>query len=317
MMVLAVFACFSMESVLVGIDFNNLSLQERCIASWLALSGQKQSVFENKVQFDDIDVELYPELAKFIKKHRCPAEIEKLILDQLSLKDRMINHFQNSSFIIIKGQTFDRLVNAERMRTCIECNHLDLLTVSQKYLYREGNSWGVAALQADTLDRVISLSLPEVKQLFTLAMETGYRDWKFQCSESQKEYRNFFYDKNGCIVCIDTEDLSFRVMGHYHIWPQYVPHDCKANNAMSMLYHKDFMQPEAAAWVVEEVERILKSPDAFKECLSLPFNIKYDDPTINIEKVKCEYRKYIKSEQVKNQQQEFSTQQVVGQPAFC
>ena len=300
-----------MESVLIGVDFNNLNLQERCIASWLALSGHKPSVFDNKIQFDDIDAQLYPDLAKFAKKHRCPAAIEKIILDQLSLKDRMINHYQNSLFIVIKGQTFDRLVNAERMRKCIECHHLDLLTVSQKYLYRDGSSWGVAALQADTQDCAVNLSLPEVKQLFTLAMETGYRDWKLDLGADDKDYRNFFYDENGCIICIDTEDLSFRVMGHDHVWPQYVPHTCKANNAMSMLYYKDCMQPEAAAWVTKKAEEILKSSDAFKECLSLPFNTQYDDPALNIEKVKSDFAKYMKA-QAKNQQQEFS-----AQPAYC
>ena len=316
-MVLAMITCFSIESVLFSVDFKKLTMQERCIASWLTLSGHVKSIFDKKVDFDEIDFQLYPELAKFAKKHRCPVDIEKLILEQLSLKDRMINHYQNSSYIIVKGQSFDRLVNAERMRKCIELNNLDLLTVSQKYLYRDGNSWGVAALQADTQDRVISLSLPEAKQIFTLAMETGYRDWKFNCAVSQKDYRNFFYDKQGCIVCIDTEDLSFQVTGHNHVWPNYVPHDCKANYAMSMLYYKDCMQPEALAWVTEKVEEILNSPDAFKEFLSLPLNTRYDDPAINIEKVKHEFWKYMQDEQAKYQQQEFATQQVAAEPAFC
>jgi len=306
-----IFSFFSLESLLGTAVVNQLTLRDNCISSWLVLSKALPSVFDIKMQIDDIDDQLYPELSKFVIKHRCPAGIEEIILHQLSLKDRLINHYQNSSYIIIKGQAFDRLVNAERMRKCIEMHNLNLLTVPLKYLYKDGDVWGVAVLQSDTSDSLINFSLQEVKQIFVLAMETGYRDWKFDCP--LKDYRNFFYDKNGRIVCIDTEDLSFQVTGHCHEWPKYVPHDCKANYAMSILHYKECMQPEALTWVTQKVEEILQSPDAFKKCLSLPFNTKYDDPSINIAQVKQEFRQYREDIQAKKSYDNIDSYQ----PAFC
>lgn len=294
--VFIVWSLISVASIMVAIDPMNLNLQERAIVNWLVLTGNPASLFDKKVLFDEINSETYPELSKFVIKHRCPAGIEKMIVEQLTYKDTMNQSFLNLPYIFIKGAAFDRLINAERMKRCIEMNYLDCLSVAQKYLYKNGDFWGVAALRVDTQDCLLALSLAEVQQLFILAMETGYRDWKFHCDIHQKQYRNLMYDKQGCIVCIDTEDLSFEIIGHCHYWPTVVPHDCKANYAMSLLYHKDYMQPEAKAWIENKVVEVLKQADAFTKCLSLPLNTKYDDPNINIKSVKKEFKRYMHNE---------------------
>lgn len=294
MMILAGFSLFSFGLIATdGVNYNNLNLQERCIANWLALSGLKASIFDKKVDFDEINPYLYPNLAKFITAHRCPVDLENLIISQLSFKDVISNKVQNLPYIMVKGASFDRLVNADRMRRCIEMNNLDRLMVPQKYIYKNGNDWGVAVLKIDICDRPLHFSLADIQQMYILAIETGYRDWKLNCnSQEYNQYRNYFYDQQGMIVCIDTEDLSYQVSG-YGI--QYLPFDCKANYASSLLYYKDTMDEDALNWLTAKVEELLKSPDAFTEYLSLPYNTKYDDPSINIPKTREEYQEFIEA----------------------
>lgn|GEM_PF-2034102 len=273
-----------------AINYKNMSLEERCIINWLALSGMKSSILDKKYNFDDIDTDLYPTLSLFVKKHRCPAELEKQIISQLSMKDVLSCKVQGLPHVMIKGTSFDRLVNADRMRRCIEINNLDRLMVPQKYMYKNGNDWGVAVLKVATSDRPMKFTLNDIKQLFILSIETGYRDWKFDCFHA--EYRNFFYDTQGMIVCVDTEDLSYKVDGY---GTQYLPFDCKANYVSSLLCYKDNMDEDAFNWLSEKVKELLKSPDAFMEYLSLPYNTQYDDPTINIHQAKNEYCAFVQA----------------------
>lgn len=218
----------------------------------------------------EIDAAQYPELTKFVNKFRCPNDIKR-------------------SECHLKYSQIDRIINAARMKKCIEINELDHLRVADKCLYPSVDnellvlSQTVAFKPGDRENAKLSLS--EVQQLVKLAEETGFRDWA----------RNFDWDINNKLTFFDTENNSFAIGMIRGVKGMELPAHCKFNFVASLAIYRDSMKPDAQKFFNERLNYLLNSDEGKKEAPRLPLNQKYDDSQINFEKVKEEYRNWKKT----------------------
>ena len=158
---------------------------------------------------DRIDPVVYPNLAKFVKKFHCSFGDEmqaRLVMNyqQCNGKTRVEHghcEFQGGPTIFTKGESIERIINAERMKKVFEQNKLDCLRVPDKYIFDEGAFLCVVASKVHFGDQRKKITLKEIQQLVKLSFETGYRDWQFG--------DNVKRDIDGKLVFVDTEDMSY------------------------------------------------------------------------------------------------------------
>ncbi len=226
----------------------------------------------------EVDPQKYPELVKFIRKYGFPRiyckEAEKY---KESIEYRNYGVAKDFPSFFLKNTDIDRIINAERMRRCIEIHNLDQLDVPQKYLGKVGNTWRVFAENINS-PRGKIISLKETQQLAKVAEETGFSDWR----------TNWNYDDNNKFVCIDTENSSF-----------YCWRDCKLDSLITLWRHfHTHMEKEAQGWLVRRIEELENSPEGKAQITSLNINTKYDDPDIDFEKVKEEFAELKRSKNI-------------------
>ncbi len=223
------------------------------------------------------------EFKKFEAKFAPPEEIKELLNNNKEIISKKnfgtITGTNGTPVVIIKGGDIRRIINAERLRRCIEENNLRLLAVAKKY-YHEGKVFA-EKIDAVRPDDQQLFTLEQIQQLTLLAEKTGYRDWD----------RNIIIDKQtGKIVFIDTEDDSF-LSGMYQIIDETTPMNCKAQYALSLYILGPMMDQEAQQWLINHVEHLMSSPEGLAEDTPLPYSTKYDSPDINMEKVLEQFRK--------------------------
>lgn len=215
----------------------------------------------------EVDPTLYPELAKFIAKFRCPGEVEA-----------------NKNEHYLKEDQLERIINAERMKRFIEINNLYHLRVADKCLCKNGDRLDVLSQKVDFRLHDSKLTLSQTQQLALLVENTGFRDWN----------GNLGWGKDDKLVFFDTEDYAFflgRIRGSEE---KNIPNQCKLVFFANIPYY-NHMEPDAQEWFKERRKNLFNSEEGVAEAQILPFNDKYDDPTINFEEVKREYKEYLEA----------------------
>lgn len=215
---------------------------------------------------------------KFVKKHQPPeplrSEIER---HKQVLAESVYPRIKEIPDIIRKPSDISRVINAERMRRCMEMFNLDQLGVAQKYFYKVGDSWEVLARYVTGIEphpvRQPYLKLVQVQQLAKFAEETGFRDWT----------SNWRFDMQGKFTCIDTEDGSFA--GRF----PNTREGSKAEFVGRLTGYQQVMEPEAFTWLQGRITALESRPEGTARCSTLMDNTKFDDPEINIANVKRYY----------------------------
>ena len=181
--------------------------------------------------------------------------------------------------IYFKGNDISRVINADRMRRCIEVNGLTLLGVAHKYVGKTENGWQVFAEKISSPNGT-HISLELVKQLVKLAEETGYRDWN----------SNWFWDGSK-LVCIDTDSDGFTIGMHRGVKGMEIPNHCKFNYVASLKVWESSMREDARDWFYNRLNELVNSTEGLQVDVPLPFNTKYDDPNVgfDFEQVKKEF----------------------------
>ena len=243
------------------------------------------------IKAQDINALESPELTKFVHKYGCSLEVE------------------DGMTYISKDQNISRIINAIRMKKIIEIHNLDHLDVADKFLGNRFQSEGYVTIKAKRVGSLPSrkFSLTDIQQLAQLAEKTGYSDWGGSCWLLS----NILINKNNKITFIDTEDKSFGHPGH-GISPEYrhdssaptisveqsqaMPLGCKFKYITNLAKLYPVMEPEAQAWYSKRVKK-LNSPKGFVIQPRIYDNVQYDDPEIDLQEVKKEWRKLGISEQ--------------------
>ena len=133
-------------------------------------------------------------------------------------------NIQGMPGVYLKGTDLERIVNAAGMKRCIDLKNLTLLGVARKYVDKVGDNWMVFAEKISSPEGT-HITLDLVKQLITLAEETGFRDWN----------ENWFWDGKK-LVCIDTDSASFFVgMVRGAKGRNDIPDHCKFNYVVSLM----------------------------------------------------------------------------------
>lgn len=224
--------------------------------------------YAHSVEFPEgAELRRYPELEKFMTKHRCSTDDES---------NQTQHHVKYD---------INRIINAERMKQVIAQEKLDRLQVAEKCLCKTG------AGRFDVLSKQVSftsqrpndgkLSLIETQQLATLAEKTGFRDW----------VGNFDWDTTGRLVIYDTENDSFVVGRVRGVQGYELPAHCKFNFVASLMVYQHCMVPEAQEWLSERLTELLDSKEGVSEVVILPSNSAYDI-NVDFEKVKEQLRAY-------------------------
>lgn len=231
---------------------------------------------------------------RFIAKHAPPKELQELIDNN---KEAIAKQYYGlvegiTPPLFLKGNDINRVINAERMRQCIKKNNLHLLDVAKKYIYQVDGQWKVFAHYVKENDNPPADKTPLtlVQQLAILAEETGFSYWGF--SEP-----NWIFDETGKLVCIDTENNSFAAfaVGMCRIQQKNIPHDSKLQYVLSLGFFKDTITPEAWKWLEKRINTLLNSKEGTKKYPTIVENNIFDDPAININKVKKHFTQLIQS----------------------
>lgn len=214
----------------------------------------------------------YTEFEQFAKKYAPPAELKKYIDDNPEALKKEYGTVPGLTSYYMKGSDIDRIINAERMRACIKKYNLDLLDVTQKYIYKDRVFAKTVSSNQGT-----TISLKLIQQLVKLAEETGFRDWN----------TNWIYDASRKkLICIDTENNSF-VIGRYRM--EDYPQHCKLQYVGSLMIWRNAMMPEAATWFQDHLNKLVKDQQATKASPILPNNTQFDDASLNFEEVKKQF----------------------------
>jgi len=209
------------------------------------------------------DEKKYPNLAKFVVMHRCSSELE-------AHRDQ---HF-------LKGDQIDRIINAERMKSVIEQEKLDLLEVPHKCLAKKSD--GDYEVLSKKIERQNpennELSLVEVQQLFEVSQITGFIDWSSS---------NVMRSLSGKIAFCDLEDGSFMSRDLKKIKSQL-------SDAFSWSFLTGYMTPvfrfndDVKKWIINKHKELESSFfTGNKSVRALKINRSYDKK-IDFEKVKQE-----------------------------
>jgi hypothetical protein len=231
------------------------------------------------------------ELAKFVKKYTPPKTVCTLIeLHAKSIVKQKNGPIEQFPGFYIKGTDLARIINAERMHTCIKRHNLNCLDVAQKYVYPINGTLYVFARTVDLGKNrnKPKITIEEARQLATLVEETGYKDLSLQ---------NVIRNTDGKLVIIDTEDRSF--LGYQYDADTDSTPWCKLQFLANLLRHvagissqskhRLILEDEAKQWL-ENRYSLYKSKrvEMVKYTPPLPYMTHFDDPDIDFELVKKE-----------------------------
>jgi hypothetical protein len=267
------------------------------------VSAVYRSSVSTSTEAKDPDVEF----KKFTRKYAPPIEIEILleknkayILREIAAYKRIGLQNHNHSIqeggrkIFVKiglgdfpdietnhakiiNHSIERVINAARLRNCIEQKKLQRLMVPQKYIYKIDGMWVCVAEAVSPAPVDKPFTLEEVQEFATIAEETGYSDW---------HGGNVWRIDDGTIAIIDTEDRSFR-------WQRWEMTNTIACICASKFFHNR-MQPAARTWLREThnngylvslVKNMSRHP-------LLPQTSRFDDADIDFEAVKDGHKRY-------------------------
>ena len=270
--------------VIFMIGFINLGIQPLQasqfdkIAVACAALGTSFLIYENTSNFmypqeNNIDMIQYPEFAKFVKKYRCSPKIERQIHKHENNKTSTYGHPLVQEYRSIpfynKGNSIDRIINAERTKKVIESHQLDSIGVPDKCLcHMYGNVWNVVAKKVNRSRDRSKISLREAEQLKIIAEEIFYSDF-----HNGNIVRN---DQNKLMI-IDTEDRSF------------------ASEAFDVnrisLFFSCFLRDNAEKDVLERMknQKIIKKNDQSNDISNPSQDVLVDDVDIDFEKMKREF----------------------------
>lgn len=143
---------------------------------------------------------------KFVKKYSPPDELKLLIekyKDEVLALPQELGVVSNIPGYIVKNKGIKaicRVINAERMRSCMQKLGITLFDVPKKYLYKIDGQWYTfAELVEHQKDEKDEMSLEQVKQAALILNQTGFSDFF-----GFNRHRN-----RGRLVFIDTENNSF------------------------------------------------------------------------------------------------------------
>jgi hypothetical protein len=265
-----------------------------------AFTSELQSMESHELQsplpfsFDNkqLDLTAYPELAKFYKKYSPPAELQEKIKEHMSLiENAPAGPLEQMPEIYIKGSDIRRIINALRLKRCIEKHDLTLLDVAKKYILYSNGIWKVVAEKIPPHPTISSpiwnkkLSLKQVQQLATLTEATGFEDWQFDCNWILHP------TNHDLLVCVDTEDRSFyeNFVRSYSFHPF-----CNKFACINILLTRSsiYMTQEAAQWLRQHAKYLKENKEGEEGVIPLCKTTSYDDADIDFEQVKKEFQNY-------------------------
>ncbi|MBP6869727.1 hypothetical protein KBC04_02500 [Candidatus Babeliales bacterium] len=283
------------------------------------------------IQPHEIDPIKSPELTKFIQTHSLsqdtlqkanPHDIQEIqqfstnlqqIIDDIEhgnseytpeavmqIGFTLLAKTKEMSPSIDKGSDISRIVNSLRLKKIIEKHALNRLHATDKFLFQGPTHLTIMA-QRGKFNRCKNFSLLETQQIAKLVEETGFLDW------AGDTINNIAINENGKIEFFDTEDKSFgypfdRMSKEYRddastikpIEIESIPGGCKFKYITHLHRLYRYMKPEAQEWYLKRVHE-LNSPEGFAPAPRIYNNTQYDDPEIDLQKVKTEWRKLGKS----------------------
>lgn len=224
-----------------------------------------------------------PVLEKLAQKHCPPAHVIKCIEKNkkriMELRyDRgngqimqPFGYLKECPDVYFKGTRIDRLVNAERMRKCIEQYNLKLKVI-RKYIYNIDGTWIVLADRVDVCHDSFELTLQECQDIYELAKRTAYFDWNFTC--------NWMRDTQGALVCCDTENGSFCKETSSFKWVYNYLHEC-----IGMFWNTIVTDQKIIEYAQQKKED-MKGFEGRLTITPLHEQTQYDDPELDFEEVK-------------------------------
>jgi len=232
--------------------------------------------FDFPSQITNIDTEFYQ---KYALPENLLPKIQTHDLDlcyfALGYKQEVLESFPDFSFRVKTKNIVSRVINAHRLKRCIEQHNLDRLSVPEKYVYVTSIGLPVLLAQvvnythysSDDIDsirdektqdsKILNLSSEEVSQLHTFIKETGYHDW---------HYGNLVRSKdNGKLYIIDTEHSAFlerEFMEHSDFLYSNPDDDFSYNTCVGVFF-------DVVGWDVQQnAEPLLKKMD--QELTNIP-----------------------------------------------
>ncbi len=222
-------------------------------------------------------------LARFFDKYAPPADVCTFIEENkeffLSEDDKKVPGYP----LFLKDSDVTRLINAQRLRSCIKKHNADCFEVAQKYAYNLDESLTILAEYIEPECKFLNFSLKEIQQLTLLSEETGFSDL------SLFPRVNIIRNSSNKLVFIDTEDCSFNPHWKIHNIPAY----CKAQFTARLLdglqdYSKKphKLDTEVLEWLRKRVDVLKNSPEGTQEAKTIVELAELDDPEIDLERIK-------------------------------
>jgi hypothetical protein len=220
-----------------------------------------------------------PLLEKFAQKYAPPEHVVKFIEQNkkrvmslysgewVKARGTAFGYIPECPDVYFKGMNIERLINAERMRTCIKQHQLDL-GVAKKYIYNINGTWIVIAEHITCHSHPCCISSNEFKHLYDIAIKTSYWDWNFGS--------NWLRNEKGLLVCCDTEDISFCAEESTYEWVYHYLHDQMWNNT-------ELFGEGVLSYAGQQKKALM----GLKESVTpLHCNTQYDDKELDFDEVK-------------------------------
>jgi hypothetical protein len=193
-----------------------------------------------------------------------------------------------TSATFAKGPQASRMINAIRAKQVINEHGLDLLDVPQKCLVKEKvqfadckrklpwgyhDTWTVVAQAVEGCD-LEDITVPEIKQIVTFVENTAFQDFGGADMNMIRD------KKTNKITFIDTEDASFYNAGA----------DTKLKLITNLMQRvRSAMTKDAYDWSCKYYEQVNQSENN-TPIVPIHRNSQYDNPRIDFETVKQEYK---------------------------
>ncbi len=196
-------------------------------------------------------------LEKFMIQFSPPNDV---ITYMQHVNDGMFERFKTTSNqkYIRKGQTLDRLFNAERVREIIQKNNLKYVAVPFKYIYYKNGRVTVIAEESDVTDIANgnNLNLDEVKDIATFLEKTGFGDFTGDNMWRRKS--------DNKIIFIDLKDSVFG-SGQLQALESFLN---KTKNCLSQ---------DAFDWLQDHINYLTNNKNEIHDPIYLPKAKSYDD----------------------------------------
>jgi len=259
----------------------------------LAHGMQFLRTYFSPLRFDKKE-RLTSEFEKFVQKFTPPKELQKIIEKH---KEAIVNGSigiqgfrvgfikdENSRPLLLpKGDQIDRVINADRVRNCIQQNNFTTIEVPNKYVYPVDNQFKVFVQAIDADARFLNtgeITLEEIKELTSFVEKTCYCDVK-----DDNILRN---KQNGKLAIIDTENRSFGYIRQSDDVVHKVDHPSRVECVHNMdQYLKRSMSEEAADWYNTHLKELSSSPSGQVKVNPLT---QYDSIKIDAKKAKKEIK---------------------------